>query len=608
MGIFTDKCRNPECNMRVRKGSRFCPHCGGNAPRGLAMCGACKAEVSTASKFCWRCGADLAIMSKPILIEDRWSRRPEDFAVRVDDQDIQGWLTKPLIVEHGTRALLFQNGEFKGELGEGRYDMGGFLSKLRNFLVHEPASAIICDAGDVIIDVENGDLWTEDGQEVGTAERLVFRARDPDAMFVNLFKGRNRVELADLESQMAGEVQMLLAGIVHQYPTVDLFTKLEIRNRIEQDLRETIARTLTRLGLELVQLRFIRFFGEAYEKIRREKAELRLAEEEAELTIARTRLGQRLRENLTEDKMHAFKTEKDFEDFVRQTEHELGIKQVIREDEMERLKERFRFERDREGLLRRIEIETISDKARRDRAWEELISEERQRDEGHTRQLRRELETAKTDAEKRKIQLELERLENIEDIRQAEEALRLREEVEELDHKRALDAQEVEARTLEARGKATAAALLSIVDGPAADRIARLEELRAQQNMTPEQILAVLSAASPDAAAALAKKYEAEGQVAVGEARILKEHLAEIRSIYQNEANRTERVARVAMHEMGGVAVTRAQAPHHAAQTVVTGGGGMGPPVVINVPCCRHCNAQLEGDGAFCSQCGKPQK
>jgi hypothetical protein len=126
--------------------------------------------------------------------------------------------------------------------------------------------------------------------------------------------------------------------------------------------------------------------------------------------------------------------------------------------------------------------------------------------------------------------------------------------------------------------------------------------------MTPEQILAVLSAASPDAAAALAKKYEAEGQVAVGEARILKEHLAEIRSIYQNEANRTERVARVAMHEMGGVAVTRAQAPHHAAQTVVTGGGGMGPPVVINVPCCRHCNAQLEGDGAFCSQCGKPQK
>ena len=611
MGLFTNRCVNPECGHRVRKGSQFCPLCGVSSPKGLTKCGSCGSEVGTISKFCWKCGADLSRVAKPFVLDDRWARRTGDVAVRIDDQDIKGWLTKPLYIEHGTRALLFQKGVYKGELGEGRYDMGGFLKRLNHFLVDQATSVVLVDAGDVVVDIENGDLWTADQTELGTVERLVLRICDPEAMFVNLFKGRNRIGLEDLEAEVAGEVQMLLSGIVRQYEANVLFTDLGIRTRIEEQLRETVAATLKRLGLELVQLRFIRFWGEAYEALRRERGELRVEEQKADLTIQRTRLGQRLRENLTQDRMDAFKSEKDFEAFVRQTEHEMGLKGVIRQDEMDRLKQRFQFERDREGILRRIEIEGIASDERREQAWKELLAEERQRDEGHRRDLERQLETAKSEADKRKIGLEVERLEHAEDVRQAEEGIRLLRQVKDVEHEEAVRKQELEAKTLEARSRATAEALLSIVDGPAADRLVNLENLRRQQQMTPDQILALAAQASPEAARALAKKYETEGQMSAERIRMLEKQIADQRQMADDYANRMERLMQVALSQMGDVAGTRAR-PVEPRQTVVAS-GGIGRPVVINptggepAGQCKHCGSPLQGDGTFCPQCGKKQ-
>jgi len=634
MGFFTDKCINAECGGRVRKGSQFCPRCGAPAPKGLTQCGSCRAEVRTSSKFCWRCGADLAMSAKPFVFGDRWARRPEDFAVRVDDQDIKGWLTKPLIVEHGTRAMLFQAGRCRGELNEGRYDMGGFLKTLNHFMIDQAASVMLADAGDATVDLENGGLWTADHFEVGTVERLVLRIKDPDSLFVNLFKGRNRIGLDDLETQLAGEVQMLLAGIVSALPAEALFTDLAVRGRIEAQLREAIATTLGRLGLELVQLRFIGFVGEAYERLRQKQAQLSLEGKEAQLELERqeqavdqkeqrSRLERRLREVLTQDKMDEFRSEKEFADFVRQTEHELGLKEVIRADELARLSARFQFERDREGILRRIEIEGIEDNARRERAWKELLAEEQQRDERQRKELERQLAAARNDAEKRNVQREVQRLdhaekmrqteqEHLQDLREARDGLDLLERVKKIDQDEADREQGREARLLEARSKATAEALLSIVDGPAADRIVQLEELRRRQNMSPEQLLALAAAASPAAAESLARKYQADGQVSAERAQLLERQIAEQRQMADSHADRMERLMHLALSQMGDVAGTRAR-PVDPRQTVVVPGAGLGAPVVIapqsrpSGAVCRHCRAPLEGDGLFCARCGKKQ-
>ena len=604
MGLFSNPCVNPECDARVRKGSQFCPKCGTSAPRSLGACGACGTEVAGTSKFCWKCGSNLADVAKPIVLGEKWIRRPGDLAVRFDDQDIKGTLTKPLIVEHGTRAIVFQAGKYKGEIREGRYDVGGFLKQLNNFMIDLSASVVLVDAADVTIDLENAGLWTADKMEVATAERLVLRIAEPEAMFVNLFKGRNQISVDEIECQLADEVQMLLSGIVAQHKAEQLSTDINVRNEIETQLRQTLAETLERLGLDLAQVRFVSFSGETYDQLRAKQGEVEMASHRAQLS-------QRLRETLTTDKMDSIKSEKDLEGFIRQQEQELGLKGVIRDDEMQRLTSRFAFERSHEDVLRRIEIEEITDTAQREKAWKDLLADEQQRDERHRNDLERRLKDTQSEADRRKIQLEVERLEHEQDMREQEENMRLLKQVKDMEYEEALREQELEAQKLRDRSEATAEALLSIMDGPAADRIVDLEKLRAKEKMTPEQILAMAAQASPEAAQALAAKYQAEGSLSEERVTQLENHMEQQRKQAEASADRMERVMHTAMQQMGHVAGVRAQPPAPG-QTVIA--PGMGTPVVVPsaaaqppAGACKHCNAALEPGGAFCPQCGKGQ-
>jgi len=610
MGLFTDKCTNPECGRRVRKNAKFCPACGAAAPKGQTTCGACGADVRTAGKFCWRCGSDLAAVRKPAILDDRWARSPGDFAVRVDDQDIQGWLRKPLIIEHGTRALIFQAGKFKGEAREGKYDLGGFLKRLNHFLADLNATVILMDAGDVSVDLEAGGLWTADRFEVGCVVRVVVQVSDPDALYVNLFKGGNRVTVAALREELAGEAQMLLAGIVAQHPAERLFSDVSIRGAIQASLNENLAETLRRFGIKLEQLRFIDFAGEAYDRVRREEGELAVESRRVGLVEQRAKLATRLRETLTQQKLEKFQSAKDFEAYVRQTEHELGLKEVIRADEMETLRARFEHQRDREALLRRIEVEGIADDAAREKAWEDLLAAENQRDERHARDLKRQLAEATGDAEKRRIELEIAQLEHERDMQEARDGIALMKEVSAAEQDTLDREQRREAALLEARSKATAQALMTIVDGPAADRIAALETLRARESMSPEQILALAAEASPEAAKALAAKYTADGQVSDAQVDLLTKQLDDQRQLADAHADRMERLMQTAMSQMGAVAATAAR-PVDPKQTIVAGGGA-GRPVVINpqsppgpAATCKHCGQPTDPGAAFCAECGK---
>ena len=611
MGLFTNRCINRECGNRIRKGSKFCPKCGENAPKGLTHCGSCGKEISTSSKFCWSCGADQANMAAPVIARDRWARMPEDFAARIEVDAIQGWLVKPLIVEHGTRAMFFQRGKFRGEAKPGTYDVGGLISRLTHFMTDQAASILLMDAGDVELDLENDNLWTSDRYQVGTSLRLVVRIDEPEAMFVNLIKARSRVTIDDLECSLAGEAQMLMEGIVGKYQAQQLFSSLDARNEIETLLREHLATTFSRFGLSLVHLRFIDFSGTEFEEMRKRHADLQRDRERVDLKADRNKLNQRLREDLTEERMHAFKHEKDFEEFVRQTEHDLSLGQIIRDDEMNRLKERFTFERDREQLLRRIEIEGIASEEQREQAWKQLLAEERERDEKHRNELERQLDTAKNQAEIDKTKLETERLEHAEDMRQAEEGIALLREMKEIERADERHEVELEGLTLEHRGRATVQALMSIVDGPAAERLAELEKLRMRESMTPDQLLLLAAEASPGVAVALAKKYEAEGQLGQDVRVQLERRIDEQREMSKEQADRMERMMQTALQQMGGVAATRAQGIQPT-QTVVTP-GGVGAPIVINpqapqaAAACRHCNATLDSGAVFCPNCGKKQ-
>lgn len=611
MGLFTVRCVNPECGGRIRKGTNFCPKCGTGAPTGRIRCGSCGKELRASSNFCPHCQAKVAVAAQPQFTADRWARQPEDFAARVDVEDVRGWLIKPLVVEHGTKALLFQRGRCVGELPPGRYDMDGLVQRVTNFLISSGASIVVMDAGDVGLSLENSDLWTADEMEVGTTMQLIIRVQAADALFQNLIKGRGRLLIDDVENTLADEMQMVLAGIVGRFAAEQLFPAMDARYEIETQLREHLGTTLGRLGLELVQLRFIDFVGEAYEELRQQRAALKVDAAKVDLRAQRNLLNRRLRELLTQDKMDAFKSEKDLEDFVRQTEHELGLKGVVRDDEMQRLKERFQFERDREGTLRRLEIQGIESDELREQAWKQLLADERQRDERHRRQLERDLEAARTSEEQAKIQARIDQIKHEQDLREAHDGLELLQKTKDIEQAERDRESERKLKEVEAFGKADAQALLAILDGPAAERVMQLEKFRAQKELSPEQLLALAAEASPEAARALAAKYTAEGHLSAELIRRLEQQLAEQRELSAGHADRMERVMQTALRQMGQVATARAHSGE-AQQTVVVP-GGLGPPVVVNPPAagpartCRHCGAKLESTGDFCPGCGKKQ-
>ena len=609
MGLFSDPCE--QCGYRVRKGAKFCSRCGGSAPKGLGLCGICSGEVSTTSKFCPRCGSDLAAAAPPLMQGGRWARAADDLAARVEVEDLAGRLTKPMVVEHGNRALLFQAGRYQGELEPGRYDMGGIASRMPGLSPDRPVAVVLMEAGDIAVELEQAGLFSSDGFEYHARQKLVLRVADPEALHLNLMQAARQVKRAVFETTLSDEVQMILAGLVSRHPSQQLQDSGELRDQVETDLRGHLTTTLSRLGLELVQLRMIALQCQAIDELRQQNQQLARDTAEADLNEQRTKLTQRLRETLTQEKMHAFQSEKDFEQFIRQTEHELGLKQVVQDDEMARLKERVEYERDRESVLRRIEIQNLRDEQERESAWKELQAYEQRRDEQHRRELERRLRETGNEHEQQKLQLEMQRLEHTEQMRQAEHGMELLERTKRLEQEELEHEQQVEARRLNERSNATVEALLSIVDDPdAANRIAEMEKLRRKQHLTPEQLLVMAAEASPEAARALAQKYQAEGQMSQELAKRYEQQLEEQRRMADDQATRMERVMQTALEQMGHVAGTRARAQDHE-QTVVVPGSLGGQPVVIGgqqpatPAACPHCGEKGPAGAKYCDKCGK---
>ena len=614
MGIFSDRCINPECGGRVPKAAKFCRVCGTPAPDGDTNCGRCGAVVSTSSKFCWSCGGDLAEMQKVPLFGNRWVRDADSFAVRVDEWDVKGTLTKGLDVEHGTTGMVFQRGRFCGCVEGGRYDMNGFLKKVNNFNQTTPTAIVLVDTGDVELHLEALKLYSQEHLEVDAIFKAVVRLKDVEKLFTNAFKGRNHFTVEYLAGSLADELRAALQTYVGARPVDELYNNAGLRKDVERQMQLELEPILERIGLEMVQLRFVDFFCPTYDPIREKEAQLYVDTRDADVQIDRLKLTQRMRKELTVDKMDEIKTDADFENFVRQTEHELGIKDVMRADEMDRLKREFAFKREKDILLQEIEITGIRDEHERNRIRAALIAKIENENLEHQARLGRELAEVKNEADARRIRLEVERLESEQDFWEAEKAIELRRKSELVEVEMTERRQQVEAKTLEDRSKASAQALLSILDGPAADRILKLEEFRAKEKLTPDQLIAMAAADSPHVAQVLAEKYKAEAAMSNERFKQLQEFMAKQDQTHLGAADRLERVMNAALYQMGATAVTRAQAPH-SSQTVVTPGGPFGtPPIIVAPPApvpptptqekpCPKCRQMVPPDSRFCPNC-----
>ena len=185
-----------------------------------------------------------------------WNREPNEFARRLDISDIEGLFRKHITIEHGTQALFLQGGRFAGELPPGTYkDIGGVIKALK-IDVAEKATVILVDVGDVSLDLHIEDLLTNESVHVGMSGNVTIQAeaQELNKLFVNLMKGRELLEIRDLEKLLEGEMKSILQAKIKNYSVDELYGNLELKKEIEQDFEHLMRTTFEESGLKLKRL------------------------------------------------------------------------------------------------------------------------------------------------------------------------------------------------------------------------------------------------------------------------------------------------------------------------------------------------------------------
>lgn len=378
MGLFDSKneniCVNDECGRELPPGSNFCPYCGTPQPEGQQFCPNCDALVAADANFCPHCRHQLREPeSGPTIEGRRWAKSPDDFAVRVEVDDVPGLFRKDLIVEPGTRALLLEDGKnMGGELGPGKYTLqsAGLTSA-------KTATAILVDSGDTDLEFTIPDLFTTDPMRITVDCRLVASVDNAVMFLTNLMKGERTFSLGRLRQYLFDEIQNAASEAVGRHSVQELSSNLALKEELATDIEAHLNRTFRRMGLRFDRVRALNFRHERWDQVREAQEDLflQISTEEA-LAAGRKRLADvlhekeiqeiaeetrkveryekraqtwaRMRRAVTSDRMDEVQTEEDFASFMR----EIDKQRLIEENELEELKREFAERKEDHTLAR----------------------------------------------------------------------------------------------------------------------------------------------------------------------------------------------------------------------------------------------------------------
>ncbi len=284
VSIFPIEC--PKCKAKNRSGAKFCGECGEPLPGSEVKCSNCGATVPADRKFCGNCGKPLEESSAPLLTGNRWARRIEDYATKVEVSDVEGFFKKGLIVEAGTRAIFFVNGAFAGILEPGKYDMGGLIEKVKNLFSSKSTTAVLVDAGDVELHFTLTDIPTRDPVKLAAECLLVIQMDNPTQFFENLMKGRQNYPLSELKRFLEAELQNCIQELVGSRSVQDISSNLSFKRQIEQSVAQHLGKSFERKGLAFIQARVFNFRHERLNALNNTKEEYWIYAQELEAAIA----------------------------------------------------------------------------------------------------------------------------------------------------------------------------------------------------------------------------------------------------------------------------------------------------------------------------------
>lgn len=479
MGIFSDTCE--KCGNKVSKRARFCNKCGTPAPGGWWKCPQCGKWIGNDSAHCPHCNAVLHPDERVLVAGGVWAREPGAFAQRIEIGDAKRLLRDGLQIQEGTVAVVLDSGEIKDVVGAGRYEPESLARKLNWFGNPPPRSVVLIDAGEVAIPLRVENLRTSEGIEVEFYGEAIFRfagTKEAAKAFVaNVLKGSRKTGLEELSARAAPLIAQAVEELCTTSTLDDLVKDPERRARLRERMEARLTEDFAAAGLEVVRVSGAEFGGEAYEELEDARGDWEVARRTAEQAAA-------LRELKSRAEMGRFKDEKELAAYKETLDAEYRTAEAERQREWDQLKAGWAHDDALSELARKAELEAArreAEEAERLRRYEGERAETEHKIGLDT--LAGEHERAEKVADA-KAEAAVSGIAADEEMRQAAEALKLREQKEALRLK--VKAQDAARR----KGMAAAELLADLED--AAAREAQLEALRLQTQAakTADQLLA----------------------------------------------------------------------------------------------------------------------
>jgi len=535
-------------------GSSFCKTCGEKMSGGQVACPHCKAVNDSGANFCEQCGRSLSGDKSANVKGMKWQRGVEDFATRVDVEDLEllkkGFFsrkqvdTQSLVVEQGTKALLLINGVLAEELQPGKYDLGSISAKLKNFDLTKTATAILVDSGDVELDLNITGIYTKDPLNVDVICKVIAQIENPTSFFNNIMKGKRNYSISELRGSLYDELQSALNAAIGNKSVTDLNWDLSLKREFEVSIENHLKTTFQRNGLTFIRLRTIDYRFKGFDKVAGiyEEAFLQVSEEEAKLQgrkrlfdvfdkdqiqdifeetkkaehyEKRIEVWQRLKQLANSDKMNEVKSADDLDVYIQ----EINKGKWLREDEIEDLKNSYaKNKMSREFLLKRIDLEQELEYERIKLVGKENVELERYEVEAKRKRIELQeslwkdkeaaASTRDITVEDAKAGASVKDLEREADEKDMELGLKGLRAIKDMKTKQKRDEMDIETERLERLSKMGIEALITASDDEQARILVDLKKTEVLKGMSEDQILALGAKDSPALAKAFEEKFK----------------------------------------------------------------------------------------------------
>ena len=495
MGIFTVSC--PNCGSSQKRTKTKCTECGTTLPHVNRNCWNCSRSVGAESKFCWKCGADLSKSNWQAMLRGSWQRKKDILAIKVLGVDIPGNFGKTISIEPGTKALLVVENEIAGELDSGEHTLESIIGLINRFGRHKKITVILVADQPFTIPFSFDGVRTADERALNISADVVLRVADIETLYLQLLAAESVVTIDDINDDIKKDVETGMKLFVHRISEMELYDNPSLANEMAVDVRNALNEALNMSGLELIGVKNLRARNEKGEELRQKADEINFAD--------------RMRVMLTDEEIVKIKEKGRLREFIESTDQEHKIKVEIRDDEYKNLQSQLEFARDKEDVLRAIEITFIRDDAKREEAMHQfehdmIVSKKNfsweieKRKAIHTQDL--------TERKENYAQNLTERKENhTQEINELDSLLDIRKKKKEIDRVDELE-------RLKAQSSASIEALISTAkDTETARILAETLKTRVNKDMSADQMLALAAQSSPALAEAIAKGKMSETEL-----------------------------------------------------------------------------------------------